>query len=119
MAGTVTAMADAIAAFFDELATRAHEPLLRRATGTFRFEVTGKRPETWFIAVKKGDVTVSHSDAQADCTVRGDRKILETIMSGRANALAATLRGAVVIEGDVGLLATFQRLLPGPPPPQP
>ena len=109
-------MPDAIAAFFAELGTRMHEPLLRRATGTFRFEVTGKRPEHWFVEVQKGDVTVSHSDAQASCTVRADRRVFDDIMSGRANALAASLRGAVEIEGDVGLLATFQRLLPGPPP---
>ena len=31
------------------------------------------------------------------------------------NALAATLRGAVVIQGDLGLLVGFQRLFPGPP----
>jgi putative sterol carrier protein len=109
-------MADTTADFFTELATRGHEPLLRRATGTFRFEVTGERPQHWFVAVQKGDVTVSHGNTQADCIVRADRQVFDDIMSGRANALAAALRGAVTIDGSVSLLATFQRLLPGPPP---
>ena len=108
-------MADAVADFFAELGTRAHEPLLTRATGTFRFEVTGKRPERWFVEVKKGDLAVSHRNAKADCTVRADRQVFDAIMSGRANALAAMLRGAITVDGDVVLLATFQRLLPGPP----
>jgi putative sterol carrier protein len=108
-------MPDAISAFFAELGTRGHEPLLERATGTFSFEVTGKRPEHWFVEVKKGDIAVSHADTPADCTVRAERRVLDDIMSGRANALAAALRGAVAIEGDISLLATFQRLLPGPP----
>ena len=112
-------MADATADFFAELGTRGHEPLLRRATGTFRFEVTGERPERWFVDVKKGDVVVSHSRAKADCTVRADRQVFDAIMSGRANALAATLRGTAAIDGDVSLLATFQRLFPGPPSPRP
>jgi putative sterol carrier protein len=111
-------MADAIADFFAALGSRGHEPLLVRATGTFRFEITGERPERWFVEVKKGDVTVSHRNAQADCMMRADRTVFEDIMSGKANALAATLRGAAIIDGDVSLLATFQRLLPGPAPAQ-
>jgi putative sterol carrier protein len=107
-------MAEATAAFFAQLGSRGHEPLLRRATGTFRFEITGERPERWFVEVKKGDVTVSRRNARADCMVRADRTVFEAIMSGEANAFAAALRGAAVIEGNVSLLATFQRLLPGP-----
>ena len=45
--------------------------------------------------------------------MRADRKVFDAIVSGEMNALAATLRGAVVIEGDLGLLARFQRLFPG------
>ena len=108
-------MSDVIAAFFDELGARGNEPLLKRATGTFRFEITGKRPERWLVHVRKGDVSVSHANRKADCMLRADREVFEAILSGRANALAATLRGAAAIEGDVSLLAMFQRLLPGPP----
>jgi hypothetical protein len=34
---------------------------------------------------------------------------------GKANAMAATLRGVIVPEGDLGLVISFQRLFPGPP----
>jgi putative sterol carrier protein len=108
-------VADATAEFFAELGRRGHEPLLQKLTGTFRFDVTGERAEHWLVEVKRGDVTVSRRNARADCAMRADRKVFDAIASGEANALAATLRGAAVIEGDVALLSGFQRLFPGPP----
>jgi putative sterol carrier protein len=108
-------VADATGDFFAELGRRGHEPLLQKLTGTFRFDVTGERDEHWFVGVSKGDITVSRRNDKADCSVRSDRDVFDAVVSGEANALAATLRGAVVIEGDIGLLAGFQRLFPGPP----
>jgi hypothetical protein len=108
-------VADATAEFFAELGRRGHEPLLQKLTGTFRFDVTGRRAEHWLVEVKRGDVTVSRRNAKADCAMRADREVFDAIASGEANALAATLRGAAVIEGDVALLSGFQRLFPGPP----
>jgi putative sterol carrier protein len=108
-------VADATAQFFAELGRRGHEPLLKGLTGSFRFDVTGERAEHWLVAVEQGDITVSRRNTKADSVMRADRKDFDAIASGEQNALAATLRGAAVIEGDVGLLAAFQRLFPGPP----
>ena len=109
-------MADATAEFFDELAQRGREPLLQKATGTLRFDlVQGKRTEHWLLAVKKGDLTVSHRNIRADCVVRADEALFDRIASGEANAMAALLRGEMGVEGDVELLVSFQRLFPGPP----
>ena len=108
-------VADATGDFFAELGRRGHEPLLQKLTGTFRFDVTGERDEHWFVRVSKGDVTVSRRNDKADCSVRSDRDVFDAVVGGEANALAATLRGAVVVDGDIGLLAGFQRLFPGPP----
>jgi hypothetical protein len=36
-------------------------------------------------------------------------------VTGRMNAMAATLRGVLDPEGDLGLVLLFQRLFPGPP----
>ncbi len=108
-------MADATADFFAELGRRGHEPLLQKLTGTFRFDVTGEPDEHWFVGVSKGDITVSRRNDKADCSVRSDRDVFDAVVAGETNALAATLRGAVVIDGDLGLLAGFQRLFPGPP----
>jgi putative sterol carrier protein len=109
-------MTDATTEFFDGLAERGHEPLLEKATGTVRFElVNGKKTERWLLAVDKGDLTVSHKNAGADCTIRTDKRSFEEMAAGRMNATAAVLRGQVAVEGNWELMVLFQRLLPGPP----
>jgi putative sterol carrier protein len=110
-------MTDATTEFFQGLATRGHEPVLAKATGTLRFDLRygGARAERWLITIDKGDVAVSHKNAKADCVVRADRALFEGIANGESNAMAAFLRGAVEIDGDRGLLLAFQRAFPGPP----
>jgi putative sterol carrier protein len=109
------ANADPIARFFDELAQRGHEPLLEKEEGTVRVDlVEGKQVERWLVAIDKGDVTVSRRNAAADCVVRADRSLFAAIASGETNAMAAVLRGELGVEGDLGLVAGFQRLFPGP-----
>jgi hypothetical protein len=41
--------------------------------------------------------------------------LFERIARGEANATAAVLRGAVIIDGDMELLVQLQKLFPGPP----
>jgi putative sterol carrier protein len=109
-------MTDATTEFFEDLDARGHESLLEKATGTLRIELSnGKRRARWFVTVKKGDVSVSHANAKADCVVRTDQALFEQFVSGRENATAALLRGAVAVEGNTQLLVLFQRLFPGPP----
>jgi putative sterol carrier protein len=101
---------------FQELGARGYEPLLEKATGTIRFELTnGKRRARWLVTVKKGDVTVSHANARADCVVRADHELSNQIVTGEENAMAAMLRGAITVEGKPELLVLFQRLFPGAP----
>jgi SCP-2 sterol transfer family len=108
-------MADATTTFFSGLGARGHEPLLRKTTGTLRFDLEdGKRIERWLVAIKRGDVAVSHRNVRADCVVSTDRALFEEVATGKANAMAALLRGAVAVEGDVQLIVPFQRLFPGP-----
>jgi Alkyl sulfatase C-terminal len=112
-------MADPTTEFFDGLAARGHEPLLDKATGTLRFDVVdGKRTERWFLIVKKGDLTVSRRNVEADLVVRCERPLFEELITGKANAMAAVLRGAMSIAATSGeaaeLLVLFQRLLPRP-----
>jgi putative sterol carrier protein len=109
-------MTDATTDFFDALARRGHDPLLDKATGTVRIELTnGKQTERWLLAFDKGDVTVSHRNVGADVTLRTDKASFDEIAAGKMNATAAVLRGEVAIEGDWELMVFFQRLLPGPP----
>ena len=109
-------MTDATTEFFEDLDARGHEPLLEKATGTLRIDLSnGKRRAHWLVTVKKGDVTVSHANAKADCVIRMDQALFEQIVTGRENATAALLRGLVTVEGKPQLLVLFQRLFPGPP----
>lgn len=109
-------MADPTSEFFAELGSRGHEPLLRKTSGTLRFDLRdGKRTERWLVAFTKGDIAVSHRNVAADCVVSTDKALFDDVASGKTNAMAAVLRGAMDVEGDVRLIVPFQRLFPGPP----
>lgn len=109
-------MTDATAEFFGALAERGHVPMLEFAKGTVRFELAdGKRVDRWHLVVDKGDLAVSRRNARAECTFRTDKALFERIAQGEANATAAVLRGAVIIDGDMELLVKLQKLFPGPP----
>lgn len=109
-------MPEATAEFFERLGRTGHEPLLEKATGRIRFElVNGKRTERWLVALDEGDVSVSHKAGKTDCNVRSSKALFEEIVTGRENAMAAVIRGAIQVDGDPELLMLFQRILPGPP----
>jgi len=109
-------MTNESAGFFRELGRRGHEPLLAKVTGSVRFDVVdGTRTDRWFVSIEKGDIMVSHEGGAADCTIRAEKVLLDEVASGRTNAMAAVLRGALVCAGDVELLVAIQRIFPGPP----
>ncbi len=111
-----TMAADPTATFFEELAKRGHEPILANTSGTLRFELrNGRRTEYWYVTIEKGDVTVSNASDDADAVVRCDKALFDEMATGRANAMAAQLRGVLESEGDLGLVMSFQRLFPSPP----
>jgi putative sterol carrier protein len=108
-------MSDPTDEFFAELNSRGHEPMLRKATGSLRFDlVDGTSKAQWTVALKKGDVSVSQSSAKADCVVTTDRPLFNAIVRGERNAMAAILRGEIAVEGDRELLVLFQRVFAGP-----
>jgi putative sterol carrier protein len=106
---------DPTARFFAELAGRAHEPLLRKATGRFRFDVAdGRRTRRWLVTVEGGNLAVTVGGGEANCVVRADKAVFDRLASGRLNAVAAVLRGDLQVDGDWRLLVLIQRLFPGP-----
>jgi putative sterol carrier protein len=108
-------MTDPTEEFFEELERQGHLPLMKKTSGTLRFDVVdGTRTNSWFVAIKKGDVTVSRQGDAADCVVRGDKALVDGIWSGDVNPMTAVLRGEMHVEGDRELMVLFQRLLPGP-----
>jgi putative sterol carrier protein len=101
--------------FFDDLASQ-RQPLLAGLNGTLRFDAThGDTSECWHLTIHDGGVVVSNKRAAADAVARLDQKLLDDIATGRANAMAAALRGEISVEGSPRLLNVFQRLFPGPP----
>jgi putative sterol carrier protein len=106
-------MTEPTRAFFTRLSAE-HQPLLESMSGSVRFDIAdGERTEHWLLQIRRGDVTVSHKDSEADCVMIADIDTFDAILTGRMNAMAAVLRGALQIEGRAILLAALQRLFPG------
>jgi putative sterol carrier protein len=102
--------------FFEALEQRRYEPLLAHTKGTLAVElVDGDKTDRWLVSVDRGTMSVSRRKGRADCTVRGDRRLMERILTGEANAMAAFLRGELAVSGDPEFLVRFQRVFPGPP----
>jgi putative sterol carrier protein len=100
--------------FFADLAER-QQPLPGKPTGVMRFDLAdGERTEHWYLDIRRGGVTVSHQGPEPDCTVSTDLATFEAIVSGKMNAMAAVLRGAVGIQGRFDLLTTLQRFFAVP-----
>ncbi len=109
-------MASAVAAeFFDALAADP-PPMFGTLNGTLRFDIsTGDDVESWHVTIEHGTVIVSRDPSVADSIVRAHARLFDDIVSGRANAVAAVLRGDLGVEGNPHLLNVFQRAFPGPP----
>jgi putative sterol carrier protein len=110
------AKTDATTTFFRELDSRGQEPLLEKATGTVRFDlIDGARTDRWLVTLEKGDASVSRQNVRADCVVHTKRAVFDAMVRGEVNAMAANLRGELVLEGNAELLVLIQRVLPSPP----
>ncbi len=106
---------DAASKFFEDLASKGHEPLLHHTSGTVRLDLRNEGgDEHWYLTMIKGDVMISHRKAKADATIRMDKKLFEGMTKGSVNLTSSLLRGLLEVEGDLGLLSAFDRLLPGP-----
>jgi alkyl sulfatase BDS1-like metallo-beta-lactamase superfamily hydrolase len=109
-------MPDATADFFAALGSRGHDPRLRKASGSIRFDiVNGKRTERWLVTLDKGEVGISRRNARADAVLTVERTLFDRLVSGQTNVVAALLREELDVEGNVNLLVLFRRLLPAPP----
>jgi hypothetical protein len=103
-------------AFFEELGRRGHDPLLERVSATVRFDVGDEASiDHRLLRIDRGDIRVASQNVPADCTVIIGDELLDEIIHGRTGAMAAFLRGALLIEGDPEVLVLVQRLFPGHP----
>ncbi len=109
-------MADVTTEFFERLREREHEPMLGRTNGSLRIDLhrDGLVERQWRVEVRRGALTVSQEAGPADCIIRTEAHVFEDLARGHANALAATLRGELELDGDPAMLVRFQRLFPAP-----
>jgi len=100
-------------AFFDELGRRGYDPLVGRVSGAMRFEVTQRgKTDVRQLRIDRGHLSLSHDKGEPDCVIRAERSVFDSIIGGKANAMAALLRGALSAKGDAQMMVVFRRLLP-------
>ena len=100
----------------EALSERSHEQPVPGMDGVVCFDVKDDAcVDRWYLTITKGVVTVAHTGGEPDCVLSGDCATFEAVLSGRANAMAALLRGAFAMQGKVILLTALQRLFPGSP----
>jgi putative sterol carrier protein len=108
-------VADATAEFFERIAGTDFAPVLGKTVATVRVEVEdGDRIDRWLVAIRDGEIVVRTGDGDADCVMRATKPVFDEVASGHTNAMAAALRGALLLDGDARLLVRFQRLFPAP-----
>jgi hypothetical protein len=77
------------------------------------FQTVNIRGQRNQFTIDHGDLAVSRRNRAADSRVRVDSELFDRIVSGQSYVLAAVLRSAMAVEGDLELLWLFQRMLPG------
>jgi hypothetical protein len=108
-------MPDPTEAFFTRLAERGQEPALQRTTGSIRIDLERDgQIDHWRVDMRRGEVTVSRSAADADLVLSATGSLFDDLATGRANALASALRGELGMSGDPAGLVRFKRLFPPP-----
>jgi hypothetical protein len=101
--------------FFASIGAGRHVSRLSRCRGSVRFDmVSPAGVESWRIDIEKGDVTAARDGSPADAVARADKEIVDGIIRGDVNPVAATLRGVLAVEGNWDLLLLVPRLLNDP-----
>ena len=97
--------------FFDDLAARTAggSPRTRSLRATYRFDVEGAG--SWHVAVDDGVVSVSETDAAADCVISVPEELLLRIVRGEQSPMGAFLMGKIRVEGDTALAMRLKDLL--------
>jgi putative sterol carrier protein len=97
--------------FFDDLARRTADGSTRTRglRATYRFDVDGAG--SWRVEVDDGAVSVSESDAAADCVIAAPEDLFLRIVRGEQSPMGAFLMGKIRVEGDAALAMRLKDLL--------
>jgi predicted lipid carrier protein YhbT len=99
--------------FFESAAARgAKDPMLRRASGTCRFDVSGVG--SWLVRADQGVVTVAETQGAtpADSTLSATEDDFLHMARGEQNPLTAFMQGRLQVTGKIALAERFLRLFP-------
>jgi putative sterol carrier protein len=104
-------MAETAREFFEELKARTADgsERTRGLTASYRFDVDGAG--SWRVDVDDGAVSVSESDAAADCVITVPEDLLLRIVRGQQSPMGAFLMGKIRVEGDAALAMRLKDLL--------
>jgi putative sterol carrier protein len=97
--------------FFEGLPARVADGAARTRglRATYRFEVAGAG--RWHVAVDDGAVTVSETDAAADCVIHISEDLFLRIVRGEQSPMGAFLMGKIRVEGDTALAMRLKDIL--------
>ncbi|WP_319460174.1 SCP2 sterol-binding domain-containing protein [Micromonospora sp. RTP1Z1] len=104
-------MSHATREFFDELDRRGSERLLKKTTGTIRFDLEhGHGIDHWLVTIINGDIRVSREERDADCVIRADNAFFDRMARGEEKPLPAWLRNEITSEGQYRFIVLLERL---------
>lgn len=109
-------MSDATSEFFDQLGRRGHERLLKKTAGTIRFDLEHDHGiDHWLVVIRKGVVSVSRENRDADTVIRTDSAFFDRMARGEVKPLPAWLRNDITSEGQFQFIVLLERLFAPPP----
>ncbi len=104
---------ETIGYFFENAAARGQSDImLRRTSGSCRFDIVGVG--SWLVRVDQGAITftVAESSTAADCTLTATESDFLAMASGRQNPMTAFMQGRLKGTGNISLGDRFLRLFP-------
>jgi putative sterol carrier protein len=109
-------MSDATSTFFGELGRHGCERLLKKTSGTIRFDLGHDHEiDHWLVTINHGDVQVSRQEQDADTVIHADVTFFDRMIRGEARPLSAWLRNDITAEGDFRHIVLLERLFAPPP----
>src|SRR5690242_952366 len=104
------AMSEVTRRFFDELERHGHERVLRKTTGTLRFDLEHDHEiDHWLVEIRGGAIRVSQQNSEADTVIRSDSAFFEQMVRGEVKPLPAWLRNDITSEGEFRFIVLLER----------
>ncbi|SCL28866.1 SCP-2 sterol transfer family protein [Micromonospora rhizosphaerae] len=109
-------MSETTREFFDALERHGHERVLKKTSGTIRFDLERDHEvDHWFVEIRAGVARVSRQNSDADTVIRADNVFFDRMVRGEAKPLPAWLRNEITTEGKFRFIVLLERLFAPPP----